>query len=385
MGTHKIVSDIGLTFDDVLLLPSYSDFTRAEIDLSANFTRKIKLSIPLVSAPMDTVTESKLAIALASMGGIGIIHRNLTIEDQAKEVKIVKNKKLLVGAAIAGKNFEERAKALVHAQVDVVVVDSAHGFTKTIIKAVKLLKKTYPKLEVVAGNVATYDGARGLIKAGVDGLRVGMGPGAICTTRIISGMGVPQITAIMETVRAARSANSKQTVPVIADGGIKYSGDIVKALAAGASTAMMGSFFASALEAPGKIVELNEKQVPHRFRSVFKTGKNKYVFKEYRGMGSVGAMEKGTKIKSEEEFHGKDYDDRILVAEGVEGLVPIKGTINEIVGQVLGGLRSGMCYVGAINIESLWKKTRFIRITQASLIESHPHDILITNPGKNYS
>lgn len=385
MGTHKIVSDMGLTFDDVLLLPSYSDFTRAEIDLSANFTRKIKLSIPLVSSPMDTVTESKLAIALAKLGGIGIIHRNLTIEDQAKEVEIVKNKKLLVGAAIAGKNFEERAKALVNSKIDVIIIDSAHGFTKTIIKAVKLLKKTYPKLEVVAGNVATYDGARGLIKAGVDGLRVGMGPGAICTTRIISGMGVPQITAIMETVRAARSANSKQTVPVIADGGIKYSGDIVKALAAGASTAMMGSFFASALEAPGKIVELNEKQVPHRFRSVFKTGKNKYVFKEYRGMGSVGAMTKGTKIKSEEEFHGKDYDDRILVAEGVEGLVPIKGTINEIVGQVLGGLRSGMCYVGAINIESLWKKTRFIRITQASLIESHPHDILITNPGKNYS
>lgn len=385
MGTHKIVSDIGLTFDDVLLLPSYSDFTRAEIDLSANFTRKIKLSIPLVSSPMDTVTESKLAIALAKLGGIGIIHRNLTIEDQAKEVEIVKNKKLLVGAAIAGKNFEERAKALVNSKIDVIIIDSAHGFTKTIIKAVKLLKKTYPKLEVVAGNVATYDGARGLIKAGVDGLRVGMGPGAICTTRIISGMGVPQITAIMETVRAARSANSKQTVPVIADGGIKYSGDIVKALAAGASTVMMGSFFASALEAPGKIIKLSEKQVPRRFRSVFKTAKNKYIFKEYRGMGSVGAMEKGTKIKSEEEFHGKDYNDRILVAEGVEGLVPIKGTINEIVSQVLGGLRSGMCYVGAINIESLWKKASFIRITQASLIESHPHDILITNPGKNYS
>lgn len=385
MGTHKIVSDIGLTFDDVLLLPSYSDFTRAEIDLSTNFTRKIKLSIPLVSSPMDTVTESKLAIALAKLGGIGIIHRNLTIEDQAKEVEIVKNKKLLVGAAIAGKNFEERAKALVNSKIDVIIIDSAHGFTKTIIKAVKLLKKTYPKLEVVAGNVATYDGARGLIKAGVDGLRVGMGPGAICTTRIISGMGVPQITAIMETVRAARSANSKQTVPVIADGGIKYSGDIVKALAAGASTVMMGSFFASALEAPGKIIKLSEKQVPRRFRSVFKTEKNKYVFKEYRGMGSIGAMTKGTKIKSEEEFHGKDYNDRILVAEGVEGLVPIKGTINEIVGQVLGGLRSGMCYVGAINIESLWKKASFIRITQASLIESHPHDILITNPGKNYS
>ncbi|MEK7450398.1 MAG: IMP dehydrogenase [Patescibacteria group bacterium] len=381
METTKLSPHFGLTFDDVLLLPSYSDFTRAEIDLSANFTRKIKLSIPLVSAPMDTVTESKLAIALASMGGIGIIHRNLTVEDQVKEVKIVKSKKLLVGAAIAGKNFEERAKALVNAQVDVVVVDSAHGFTKTIIEAVKLLKKTYPKLEVIAGNVATYDGAMGLIKAGADGLRVGMGPGAICTTRIISGMGVPQITAIMETSRIAK----KFEVPVIADGGIKYSGDIVKALAAGASTVMMGSFFASALEAPGKIVELSEKQVPRRFRSVFKTAKNKYMFKEYRGMGSVGAMEKGTKIKSEEEFHGKDYGDRILVAEGVEGLVPIKGTVNEIVGQVLGGIRSGMCYVGAINIKELWKKTRFIRITQASLIESHPHDILITNPGKNYA
>lgn len=193
-------------------------------------------------------------------------------------------------------------------------------------------------------------------------------------------MGVPQITAILETVRAA----NKYNIPVIADGGIKYSGDIVKALAAGASTVMMGSFFASALEAPGKIAELNEKQVPRRFRSVFKIGKNKYVFKEYRGMGSVGAMEKGTKIKSEEEFHGKDYNDRILVAEGVEGLVPIKGTVNEIVGQVLGGIRSGMCYVGAINIKMLWKKARFIRITQASLMESHPHDILITNPGKNY-
>lgn len=391
METHKIVSDIGLTFDDVLLIPSYSNFTRQEIDLSANLTKKIKLSIPLVSAPMDTVTESKLAIALASMGGIGIIHRNLTVEDQVKEVKIVKTHSassgqgLLVGAAIAGKNFGERAKALVNSQVDVIVIDSAHGFTKTIIEAVKLLKKTYPKLEIIAGNVATYDGAMGLIKAGADGLRVGMGPGAICTTRIISGMGVPQITAILETAKAARSTNSGQAVPIIADGGIKYSGDIVKALAAGASTVMMGSFFASALEAPGKIVELKEKQVPSRFRSVFKTTKNKYVFKEYRGMGSVGAMEKGTKIKSEEEFHGKDYSDRILVAEGVEGLVPIKGSVKEIVNQALGGIRSGMCYVGAINIRKLWGKARFIKITQASLMESHPHDILITNPGKNYA
>ncbi|MDO8621328.1 MAG: IMP dehydrogenase [Candidatus Levybacteria bacterium] len=388
MEPLKLTYPLGLTFDDVLLVPGYSDFTRSDINLSTQLTKKIKLSIPLVSAPMDTVTESKLAIALAELGGIGIIHRNLTVGDQVKEVKIVKSthsassgQALLVGAAIAGKNFEERTKALLHAQVDVVVIDSAHGFTKTIIEAVKFLKKKYPKLEIIAGNVATYDGAIGLIKAGVDGLRVGMGPGAICTTRIISGMGVPQITAIMETSRIAK----KLGVPIIADGGIKYSGDIVKALAAGASTVMMGSFFASALEAPGKIVKLNEKQVPHRFRSVFKTAKNKYIFKEYRGMGSVGAMEKGTKIKSEEEFHGKDYGDRILVAEGVEGLVPIKGTVNEIVSQVLGGIRSGMSYVGAINIKELWKKARFIRITQASLIESHPHDILITNPGKNYA
>lgn len=380
METAKSSFPLGLTFDDVLLKPSYSDFTRKEINLSADLTRNIKLAIPLVSSPMDTVTESRLAIELAKLGGIGIIHRNLTIENQIKEVKKVKNKKLIVGAAIAGKNFEERVRALVKADVDVVVIDSAHGFTKTIIDAVKYLKKIYPKLEVIAGNVATYDGAKGLIQAGVDGLRVGMGPGAICTTRIISGMGVPQITAILETVRASK----KFGIPVIADGGIKYSGDIVKALAAGASTVMMGGFFAASLEAPGKVVKLSFRDVPHRFRNIFNNKGKKYLFKEYRGMGSVAAMEKGAKIKSEEEFHGKDYSDRVLVPEGVEGLVPVKGTVKNIVEQTIGGIRSGMCYVGAKDIRQLWEKATFIQITQASLVESHPHDILVTQPGKNY-
>lgn len=380
MEPAKLSSHIGLTFDDVLLVPSYSDFTRKDTDLSTKLTKKINLSIPFVSSPMDTVTESALAIVLGQLGGIGIIHRNITIEDQIKEVKKVKSKKLLVGAAIAGKNYEQRVRALVNANVDVVVIDSAHGFTKTIIQALKFIKKTYPKLEIIAGNIATADGAKVLIAAGADGLRVGMGPGAICTTRIISGMGMPQITAIIETAKIAK----KFGVPVIADGGIKYSGDMVKALAAGASTVMMGAFFAASLESPGKVFKLSSDKVPQRFRDALHSKKAFYDFKEYRGMGSEAAMAKGAKIKSEEEFHGKDYEDKVLIAEGVEGLVPIKGTMKELVDQAIGGIRSGMCYTGARNIKDLWKKSRFIQITQASLTESHPHDVLITNPGENY-
>jgi len=371
----------GITFDDVLLLPGYTDFERKEINLQTNLTKKIKLNIPLVSSPMDTVTESRLAISLASLGGVGVIHRNLTINDQAKEVKKVKNKNLLVGAAIGvNKGYEERLKALVKNKVDFVVIDSAHGFTKKIIDAVKNIKKIYPHLELVAGNVATYEGALALIKAGVDGLRVGMGPGAICTTRIISGMGVPQVSALKETAKAA----AKYKVPVIADGGIKYSGDVVKALAAGADTVMMGNFFASTVESPGKIFKLKREQVPHRFLSILKGRQKTYIFKEYRGMGSVAAMKKGAKIKSESEFHGKSYKDRVLVAEGVEGLVPVKGTVKEIVDQIVGGVKSGMYYVGAKNIKELHRKSRFIPISHASLTESHPHDLLITNTGKNY-
>ena len=382
MESKKASFNFGLTFDDVLLLPGFSDFSRKEIDLSTQLTRKIKISIPLVSSPMDTVTESKLAIELGKMGGIGIIHRNLSIDRQATEVKKVKDKKFLVGAAVGvNPGFEERVKALVNARVDVIVLDSAHGFTKVMIAALRFIKKTYPKVEVIAGNIATAEGAIALIKAGADGLRVGMGPGAICTTRIISGMGVPQITAIMETSKVAK----KYKIPIIADGGIQYSGDIVKALAGGASSVMMGSYFAQCLESPGKIVTLKKTEVPFRFHVFFGHKNKTYQFKEYRGMGSFGAMQKGGQIKSEDEYHGKSYGDRVLVAEGVEGLVPVKGTVKEMVEQAVGGIKSGLYYVGVKNISELWKKAKFIQITQASLAESHPHDLFITNPGKNYS
>jgi len=381
MEPQKFISSVGLTFDDVLLLPSYSDFSRQDIDLSTNLTRRIELKIPLVSSPMDTVTEAKLAISLALLGGIGVIHRNLTIDKQAQEVKKVKDKGLLVAAAVGSSSgYEERVKALAVAGVDAVVVDSAHGFSKPVIEAIAFIKKKYPKLEVIGGNIATFEGAKALIAAGADGLRVGMGPGAICTTRIISGMGVPQITAINETIRASKKAK----VPVIADGGIKYSGDMVKALASGASCVMMGSFFAASEESPGKIVSLSREQIPQRFKSSLNNRTRLYKFKEYRGMGSVAAMQKGTKIKSEDEYHGKNYKDRVLVAEGVEGLVSVKGTVQELVDQAVGGIKSGMYYVGCKNIQQLWAKSKFIQITQASLTESHPHSILVTNGGRNY-
>ena len=396
METTKQLFPLGLSFDDVLLIPNYAGFSRSDIDLFTKLTKKITLTLPFISAPMDTVTESKLAIALARLGGIGIIHRNLTVQNQANEVKKVHSashstvssdrigsgsQKLLVGAAIgASKGFEDRVEALVKVGVDVLVVDSAHGYSKGVIETTQYIKKKFPKMEVIAGNVATYAGAKALILAGADGIRVGMGPGAICTTRIISGMGVPQVTAILETVRASKKAG----IPIIADGGIKYSGDMIKALAAGASAIMMGSFFASTIESPGKIVSLRPEQVPSRFKSSLNKKLKIYKFKEYRGMGSIAAMARGVKIKSEGEFHGKSYKDRVMIAEGVESLVPLKGSIEELIDQVVGGIRSGMYYVGAKNIQELWEKARFMQITQASLTESHPHDVLITNPGKNY-
>lgn len=385
-NNHNKIIGSGITFDDVLLIPGYSDFKRQEISLETKLTKNISLKIPLVSAPMDTVTESELAIALAKLGGIGIIHRNLTIEDQVLEVKKVKDytqsgqEKLLVGAAIgASSGFEMRAEALIEEGVDVIIVDSAHGYADYILETIKYLKKNY-KIDVIAGNIATYDGAKALIDAGADGLRVGMGPGAICTTRIISGMGVPQITAILETSKASKDTG----IPVIADGGIKYSGDMVKAFCAGADTVMMGSFFASCKEAPGEHVELPPEQVPSRFKSILKQNKATYTFKSYRGMGSLGAMQKGTEIKSEDEFHGKSYKDRVLVAEGVEGLVPINGDVQKVVDQALGGIRSGMYYIGAKTVKDIQENGKFIQITHASLTESHPHDILVTNGGENY-
>lgn len=381
MDPAKTTFPLALTFDDVLLRPGYADFKRSDIDLSTQLTKKIFLKTPFVSAPMDTVTESRLAIALAQQGGIGIIHRNLSVEDQVLEVKKVLAEKLIVGAAIGSNNgFEDRVKALVDAGVSVVLVDSAHGNTKSVIETVHYIKKHYPKTQVIGGNVATKEGAENLIKAGVDALRVGMGPGTICTTRIISGMGVPQLTAIMETSAVAKKAN----VPVIADGGIRYSGDMTKVLAAGASSVMMGGYFASSLEAPGKIVELKPEQVPARFKSILNKNLKSYTFKEYRAMGSIGAMQEGARIKSEDEFHGKSYKDRVMVAEGVEALVPVKGTVVETIDQAIGGIKSGMYYIGVKTIHELQEKAQFMRITQASLQESHPHDVLITNPGENY-
>jgi len=368
-----------LTFDDVLLQPGYAGFSRSDINTQTYITKKIKIAIPIVSAPMDTVTESELAIALANVGGIGFIHRNLSIADQAREVKKVKAKKLLVGAAVgSGDGYEKRVETLMTAGIDVLLVDSAHGYSKQVIDVVKAVRKKH-QIQIVAGNVATADGAKALIDAGVDGLRVGMGPGAICSTRVVSGMGVPQITALCDTVKVAK----KYKVPVIADGGINHSGDITKALAAGAGTVMMGRLLAATKESAGDIVKLSTKQVPARFQSIL-NGAKTYEFKQYRGMGSVAAMKRGMEVSSEDEFHGKKYTGDILVAEGVEGMVPIEGTLAKSIAELVGGLLSGMYYVGTKDIATLQKTARFLQITDASLKESHPHDLFITNTGSRY-
>ena len=376
----EISNDSTLTFDDVLLKPGYAGFSRSDISLASKLTRNITLSAPLVSAPMDTVTESKLAIALGKSGGIGIIHRNLSIKDQAAEVAKVKKAGHLVGAAVGSSpGYEARVESLVKAGVDVIVVDSAHGFSKFVIEATEFIKKHH-KVDVIAGNIATAEGAEALIKAGADGLRVGMGPGAICTTRIVSGMGVPQLTAIIESAKVAR----KHGIPVIADGGINYFGDITKALAAGASSVMMGRLFAATEESPGEVVEFTRDQVPARFRSIM-NGSETYKFKSYRGMGSIGAMERGKKISSEDEFHGKSYSDKsVLVAEGVEGLVPCSGDLDDVAATMIEGVRSGFYYVGAKSIAELWDTAVLRRITSASLSESHPHDLFITSAGNSY-
>ncbi len=328
---------------------------------------------------MDTVTEARLAIALAQQGGIGIIHRNLTVDQQAAEVKQVKKAGQLVGAAVGSSaGYEKRVEALLAAGVDVLLVDSAHGYSKKVIEAVSYIKQ-YFDIEVIAGSIATAEGAKVLIDAGADGLRVGMGPGAICSTRVVSGMGVPQLSALLDI----REVAAKAKVPIIADGGLINSGDAVKALAAGASTVMMGRMFAATEESPGKVVKVKAGHVPARFQDIL-DGSDEYVFKEYRGMGSVAAMKRGLEVSSEDEFHGKNYTGDVLVAEGVEGLVPSSGTVKHLIDTFAGGIYSGMYYVGAKSIQELWEKAQFMQITQASLSESHPHDLFITNTGGNY-
>lgn len=352
----------GLSFDDVLLLPQYSALRSQDIDLTAYLTSQIKLKIPLISSPMDTVTEARLAIALAQEGGIGIIHRNLSIEKQAEEVRKVKKLNLLVGAAVGvGKDLEVRTKALVKNGVDVLVIDSAHGHSQFIIDTTSWVKKNFSQISLISGNVATVKGTLALIKAGADAVRVGLGPGSICTTRIVTGMGVPQLTAIKECSQVAKKYN----IPVIADGGIRTSGDILKALAAGGSIVMIGSLFAATKEAPGKIVTIKGKK-----------------YKSYRGMGSISAMKEGGAVRYGQKYE-KDKEGK-LIAEGVEGLVPYRGKIADFVHQLIGGLKRGMVYLGAKNIPQLHQKAKFIKITGAGLRESHPHDILITETGGNY-
>ncbi len=474
----------GITFDDVLLVPAYSEVIPNQVSLQTSLTKKIKLNIPIMSAGMDTVTEHRMAIAMARQGGIGIIHKNMSIEQQAEEVDQVKrseygvitdpfylspehtladadnlmakfrisgvpitvNRKLvgiitnrdlkfqedftqkikdcmtstglvtakegttleeakkilakakveklpivdddfnlkglitikdiektikypasakdgqgrlLCGAAVGiTSNVLERVDALVKAKVDVVVIDSAHGHSANIIRSLKEIKSTYPELQVIAGNVATGEATKALIEAGVDAVKVGIGPGSICTTRVVAGIGVPQISAIMDCYEAAKAYG----VPVIADGGIKYSGDLTKAIAAGANVCMLGSIFAGCDESPGEF-ELYQGR----------------KYKVYRGMGSISAMENGSKDRY---FQA---DAKKLVPEGVEGRVAYKGTVEDTVFQLTGGLRSGMGYCGTPTIEDLKEKGRFVKISAASLRESHPHDIHITKEAPNYS
>ena len=472
----------GITFDDVLLEPAYSEIVPSDADVRTKLTNNIQLNIPLISSPMDTVTEHAMAIALAKMGGIGVIHKNMSVEDQTDEVNKVKRSangiiidpvtlqptanvgiarqlmeqhnvsgvpitkanrelvgiltrrdlrfledtsravsevmtkenlvtakgavtleeaeqiltakkveklllvddsfkltglitikdidmmkqfpdackdhlgRLRVGAAIGVFGFE-RAESLINKGVDVLIVDSAHGHSKNVVQTVKELKKQW-NIDVVAGNVATETGAKDLIAAGADAVKVGIGPGSICTTRVVSGVGVPQVTAIYEAAKAAQDAN----IPIIADGGIRFSGDIAKAIAAGANSVMIGGLFAGLSESPGRLILYQGR-----------------TFKTYRGMGSMGAMVKGSSERYRQSENGK------LVPEGVEGRVPFKGDLADFVYQLVGGLRAGMGYCGTSTIDSLRADARFIRVTAASIRESHPHDIAITHEAPNYS
>ena len=316
-----------LTFDDVLLLPRYSRVLPSKTDISLKLTKKILLKVPFLSSAMDTVTESRMASAIANEGGIGIIHRNLNIKKQSEEVKKVNRKKLFVGAAI-GTNKEdiERARSLISNGVDLIVIDTAHGHSEKVLKTLSKIKKITKEIPICVGNVATGDAAKRLYNSGADIIKVGIGPGSICTTRMVAGIGVPQISAIMDVKKKLR----KKEIKIISDGGIKFSGDIAKALAAGADAIMMGSIFAGTEESPGK-----------KFKS-----KGKY-YKQYRGMGSVGAMSAG----SANRYFQKNFKDKSkFVAEGVEGRVEFKGKISKIIYQLQGGLRSSMGYIGAKKI-----------------------------------
>tara|TARA_Y100001935_G_scaffold219563_1_gene192845 strand:- start:156 stop:1235 length:1080 start_codon:yes stop_codon:yes gene_type:complete len=350
-----------LTFDDVLLIPKYSDVLPSETDISLNLTKKITLKVPFLSSAMDTVTESKMAVAIAQAGGIGIIHRNLNIKKQSNEVLKVKKKKLIVGAAV-GTNYEdlERARSLIDNGCDLIVIDTAHGHSAKVLKVLSKLKKINLNAPVCVGNIATAEASKKLYNSGADIIKVGIGPGSICTTRMVAGVGVPQISAIMEV----KSALKNKKIKIISDGGIKFSGDIAKALAAGADAIMMGSIFAGTYESPGKKFKIKGK-----------------IYKQYRGMGSIGAMSSG----SANRYFQKNFKDKSkFVPEGVDGRVEYKGNVSKIIYQLQGGLRSSMGYIGAKNLNQISKNAKFIKITKAGFYESMVHSVEITQKTTNY-
>ena len=352
----------GLAFDDVLLIPARSDVLPGQVSIRSFLTREVSLDVPILSAAMDTVTEARMAIALGLLGGLGVLHRNLTIADQAAQVRAAKDAGVRVGAAVGvSGDADERVAALVAAGVDVVFVDTAHGHSAAVIRMVEKVKARH-RVQVVAGNVATAAGTEELIAAGADGIKVGMGPGAICTTRVVAGAGMPQITAIFECAAVAAKAG----IPICADGGIQQSGDIAKAIGAGASTVMLGGLLAGVDESPGEIVDTPEGPA-----------------KSYRGMGSLGAME-ARQTSRDRYGQGDVAEFSKLVPEGIEGRVPARGPLAPLVHQLVGGLRAGMGYVGAATIDDLRANARFVRISGAGLRESHPHDVRITVEAPNY-
>ena len=357
MGTIKEA----LTFDDVLMLPRYSNVLPVNTNISLSLTKKILLKVPFLSSAMDTVTESNMSIAMAKSGGIGVIHRNLKIKDQSNEVKKVKIRNLLAGAAIGtNENDLERARSLLHNGVDLIVIDTAHGHSEKVLKILSKLKKININIPICVGNIATGEAAKALYNSGADIIKVGIGPGSICTTRMVAGIGVPQISAIIEVKKAL----NKKKIKIISDGGIKFSGDIAKALAAGADAIMMGSIFAGTDESPGKKFRVKGK-----------------IYKQYRGMGSIGAMSSG----SANRYFQKNFKDKSkFVPEGVEGRVEYKGSVSKIIYQLQGGLRSSMGYIGAKNLSEIKKRAKFVKITKAGFYESMVHSVEMTQKTINY-
>ena len=351
-----------LTFDDVTLVPKYSEVLPSGVDTSIKLTESLKLKIPILSSAMDTVTESKMAIALAKSGGLGVIHRNLDIKKQVLEIKKVKKQNLLVGAAVgAGLNEFKRAEAILKEKIDMIVVDTAHGHTKKVAEIIRFIKKKKnKKTSLCAGNIATAEAAKFLLSLGVDIIKVGIGPGSICTTRLVAGIGVPQLSAILNVRNGIKNKNVK----IISDGGIKYSGDLAKAFAAGADAVMIGSLFAGTDETPGKLIRKNGK-----------------LFKSFRGMGSVGAMNKGS---ADRYFQSKQRNKSKYVPEGVEGFAKYKGKVDGIIFKLIGGLRSSMGYLGSKQIKYLRNKPQFVKITKAGFYESMVHNVDIIKSENKY-